>query len=154
MMEKIVNIEEIKNLRLGNIGNHSNTAQLGIVHMFNALMGYAEYDGYRITTTEHKYLILISNEQNCCEDWGYMVSEDDFDSFIGKSLVSVELTNMALDKKIVKDLYCDDDQIQFVDFKISNGTVLQFTVYNSHNGYYGHPIIVAKDNDILLNTTL
>lgn len=152
--EKIVKIEEIKDVRLGNVGNHSKTAQLGIMQMICGIMGYGEYDGYKITTTEHEYFILISNMQNCCEDWGYMVSEDDFDSFIGKTLVSVELTNMALDKKVVEKLYCDDDQIQFVDFKMSNGSLLQFAVYNAHNGYYGHPIIVAKDTDILLSTTL
>lgn len=45
------------------------------------------------------------------------------------------------------------NQIQFVDFVTSRGT-FQLAVYNSHNGYYGHGIIVAKDDEILLNETL
>ena len=153
--EKIVKIEEIKDFKIKCIGHHSKTAHLGIKFMLNAVMGgFSEYDGYKVTTTDHEYFILIDNGQNCCESWGYMVSEDNFDNFIGKTLVGVELTNTALDKKVVEDLYCDDDQIQFVDFNMSNGSVLQFTVYNSHNGYYGHSVIVAKDTDVLLNITL
>jgi hypothetical protein len=152
--EVIVQIEEIKDVRLANIGHHTGKAQVGMHSLLNALYGYEEYDGYKVTTSQHEYFILISNGQNCCENWGYMISEDDFEKFIGKKLVSVELTNTALDKKTVEDLYAEEDQIQFVDFKMSNGLVLQFTVYNAHNGYYGHPIIVAKDTEILLQTTL
>ena len=39
-------------------------------------------------------------------------------------------------------------------FKFADGSVLQFAVYNAHNGYYGHPIIIAKDKEILLQDTL
>lgn len=47
----------------------------------------------------------------------------------------------------------DEGGIQFVDFVTNIGT-FQLAVYNSHNGYYGHGIIVAKDDDILLDDTL
>lgn len=155
-MEKILSIEEIIGLRLGNIGTHTETVRLGINQMLNALMGYAEYDGYKINTTEQEYLILIDNGQCCCESWGYFVSEDDISSYVGKQLVDVSLTDKALNNKKVEEsgYYDDCGGIQFVDFKFSDGSVLQFAVYNAHNGYYGHPIIIAKGKDIILQDTL
>ena len=156
MKEKIIEISEVCGLKLGNTGFHTEVAQLGIIQMLHSIMGYSEYDGYKITTTEHTYLILIDNGQCCCESWGYFSSEDEFGNYIGKELASVELTDTALNRKKFEEsgYYDDFGGIQFVDFKMANGSVLQFAVYNSHNGYYGHPIIVAKDEDILLQTTL
>lgn len=156
-MEKLLKIEEITGLRTSNIGRSSSKANCGISQILNALCGYAEYDGYKIITSEHEYMILIDNGQSCCESWGYFSSDDDFEKFIGKELVSVELTDTALNKKKLEEVEpygLDEGGIQFVDFKMKNGSVLQFAVYNSHNGYYGHPIIVAKDNNILLQETL
>ena len=155
-MEKILLIEEITDLKLGNTGRSSDKAQLGISQMMSAICGYASYDGYRIKTTEHDYLILIDNGQCCCESFGYFVSEDDYNDFVGKNLISVDLTDLALNNKKVEEsgYYGDAGGIQFVNFKCSDGTVLQFAVYNDHNGYYGHPIIIAKDEDILLQDTL
>lgn len=157
MSELIREIAEVTGLRLGNTGRDSDKAQLGLAQMFNAIFGYAEYDGYRVKTTEHEYLILIDNGQCCCECWGYFDSADTTDDFIGKELVSVELTDVALNKeKLEQSGYYGGDAggIQFVDFNMADGTVLQFAVYNEHNGYYGHPIIVAKDEKIILQDTL
>lgn len=157
-MEKILKIDEITELRLSNIGKSTDNASLGMKQMLNALFGgYAEYDGYKIITSAHEYMILIDNGQSCCESWGYFSSDDDFEKFIGKELVSVELTDIALNKQKLEEVEpygLDEGGIQFVDFKMKDGSVLQFAVYNSHNGYYGHPIIVAKDNNILLQDTL
>ena len=155
-MEKIIRINEVNGLTLKNHGASTEKAQLGIKQMINAIWGYSSYDGFEIKTTAHKYLILIDNDQSCCESWGYFASEDDFSQYIGKELASVELTDTALNRKKVEEsgYYDDCGGIQFVDFKMTNGSVLQFAVYNAHNGYYGHPIIVAKDADILFQTTL
>ena len=154
--EKLLAIEEIHDLKLANIGKHSEKAQLGMVQMLNALMGYAAYDGYKITTSEQEYLILIDNGQCCCESWGYFSSEDDFGNYIGKTILDVSLTDKALNNKKVEEsgYYDDFGGIQFVDFKFTDGSVLQFAVYNAHNGYYGHPIIIAKDKEIILQDTL
>lgn len=155
-MEKIISIEEITNLRLGNTGRNNERVSLGIMQMLNALAGYGEYDGYKITTEKTEYLILIDNGQCCCESWGYFVSEDDTSGYIGKNLVDVALTDKALNNKKLKEsgYYDDYGGIQFVDFKFSDGSVLQFAVYNAHNGYYGHPIIVAKGEEIICQDTL
>lgn len=114
------------------------------------------YDGYCITTDKHDFHILIDNEQQCCESYGYFSSEDDFKSFIGKDLVEVYLTDKALNTIRVEEI--DDDyeyrEIQFVNFKFASGAVLQFAVYNAHNGYYGHDIIFVKDKEIFFEDTL
>lgn len=82
--------------------------------------------------------------------------EDNTEDFIGKTLIDVELTDKALNTQKVEDsgYYEDGGGIQFVNFKFSDGSVLQFAVYNAHNGYYGHPIIIAKDTEILMEDTL
>lgn len=155
---KIISIKEITGFKCGNFGmmDGTNGSRMGMSAMLNALCGYGEYDGYEIKTDIHNFLILISNGQCCCESWGYFTSEDETDNFIGKTLIDVELTDKALNTKKVEesDYYADEGGIQFVNFKFSDGTVLQFAVYNSHNGYYGHPIIVAKDTEILMEDTL
>lgn len=155
---KIISIKEITGFKCCNFGtmDGANGSRMGISAMLNVLRGYGEYDGYEIKTDIHNFLILISNGQCCCESWGYFTSEDETDNFIGKTLIDVELTDKALNTKKVEEsgYYADEGGIQFVNFKFSDGTILQFAVYNAHNGYYGHPIIVAKDAEILMEDTL
>lgn len=157
-MEKIISIEEVCGLKLSHIRTSNERARVGMVQTMNALFGgYGVYDGYKIKTSEHEYMILIDNGQNCCECWGYFSSDDDFARFIGKKLLSVECTDTALNTQKVEETApygFECGGIQFVDFKMSDGSVLQFAVYNEHNGYYGHPIIIAKDEDVLLSDTI
>lgn len=154
---KILSIEEIKNWKLGNTGFHKEDGvQLGICGMINALKGYCEYDGYRIKTEKYEFNILISNEQNCCEDWGYFYLNDDEQEFVGANLLEVNVTDVALNKQKVEETSpwgFDGGGIQFVDFVTDKG-VLQFAVYNGHNGFYGHSIIFAKDEEIFHNDTI
>lgn len=159
MLGIIKNIEEITNVELEHIGklNGSNGSRLGMLQMINALSYYGEYDGYKITTDSHEFYILIENEQCCCESWGYFASEDNFDRYIGKELKEVNLTDTALNKQKAEEngkYGYDAGGIQFIDFVFTNGSVLQFAVYNAHNGYYGHGIVFAKDTEILLDDTL
>jgi hypothetical protein len=157
MREKILEINEVTNIKLGNRPFATERANLGMIQILNALLGCSSYDGYEVVTTGHRYLILIDNGQCCCESWGYLISEDDYKKYIGKELLSVELTDTALNNTVVEnsDYYEGSGSgIQFVDFKMTDGSVLQFAVYNDHNGYYGHPIIIAKDDDIILQDTL
>lgn len=153
----IQSIEEVKDLRIEPIAPlEGKGGRLGFSQMLGNLFGGAGMDGYKVTTDEHTLQVLIDNGQSCCETWGYFASEDDLASFVGAELREVNLTDIALKKEKVEasDYYGGDDGgIQFVDFVTSQGT-FQLAVYNSHNGYYGHGIVVAKDNDILLNETL
>ena len=157
MLGKIIKIEEIFNLETANVGRltGSNGSSLGMSQLIHAMAGCGEYDGYLVETDEHKYHVLISNTQDCCESWGYFSSEDDVAQFVGARLKEVNLTDVALNKKKIEDsgYYEEEGGIQFVDFVTDRGT-LQLAVYNAHNGYYGHGIIVAKDAEILLGDTL
>ncbi len=157
MYGTIQSIEEVKDLRIEPIAPlEGKGGRLGFSQMLDVVLGGgAGMDGYKITTNEHIIQVLIDNGQSCCESWGYFASEDDLVSFVGAELREVNLTDTALHKEKVEasGYYEDGGGIQFVDFVTSQGT-FQLTVYNAHNGYYGHGIVVAKDNDILLNETL
>lgn len=157
-MEKIKDIEVIydfkANAQTGMNGN--NGSRLGMAQMISLLFsGGGSYDGYKIVTEEHEYLLLISNGQSCCESWGYFASEDDFGEYIGSELIGVKFTDVALNTKALEEsgYYQGDGGIQFVDFETDRG-VVQFAVYNGHNGYYGHDIVFSKDNEILLSDVL
>ncbi|NLW78739.1 MAG: hypothetical protein GXY32_04930 [Ruminococcaceae bacterium] len=147
-MDKIKSIGEVQNLQLGNVGplNGSSGSRLGISQMLSALGGYGSYDGYRVVTDNNTYHVLIDNGQSCCESWGYVCSEDDPQQFVGADLLEVVLTDTALQTAPISEAasYLDEGGIQFVDFKTDKGT-FQLAVYNGHNGYYGHSIIIAKN---------
>ena len=112
-------------------------------------------EGYKVSTKRISVRVLIDSFQSCCESWGYISSADDFTPFIGAILKEVKLTDVALNQQVVDDTgyYDEDGGIQFVDFVTSRGT-FQLAVYNAHNGYYGHGILVALGEDILCNDTL
>lgn len=157
MLGIIKNIEEGFNYQIKTIANSNGKGgRLGISQMINALGGYADMDGYKVDTDKHVFYVLIDNGQSCCENWGYMTSEDDLNYFVGAELLDVKVTDTTLNQKVLTKMnneYIDTSEIQFVDFITNKGT-FQLAVYNSHNGYYGHGIVVAKDNEILLNETL
>ena len=154
---KIISIEEIFNHSTRPVGsmNGLNGSRLGSAQMFNAIYGSDTMDGYRVTTDTNKILVLISNGQSCCENWGYFSSESDMSQFVGAELLEVNLTDVALNKERVEESGYYDDQggIQLVDFVTTNG-VFQLAVYNAHNGYYGHGIVVAIDNEVIHEDTL
>lgn len=122
----------------------------GYINKIGEIYGHDNMDGYEIKTDITEVYVLIENVQNCCEDWGYFASEDDLSYFIGAELKEVKLTDTALNKTradpLVENLECGG--IQFVDFVTSKGT-FQLAVYNAHNGYYGHNILVKVGNQRL-----
>ena len=137
-MDKILKIEEIKNAKISD----------------PRFWGHSKYDGYLVETENHKYRILIENGQGCCESWGYFSTVDDHNDFIGANLIDIELTDESLNTKKLKESgYYDEEGIQFVSFKTDRG-VFQLAVYNYHNGYYGHTIVIDKDEVIMLDDVL
>ena len=123
---------------------------------FKPNVSWCKMDGYKVTTTKANIFVLISNGQGCCESWGYFSSEDDIMSFIGATLKEVNLTDVALNKKCVEESGYyggDDGGIQFVDFVTTKGT-FQLAVYNDHNGYYGHEILVTIGDNVICKDTL
>jgi hypothetical protein len=103
---------------------------------------YVGWDGFEVETTRQKITLLIDNRSSCCEQWGHFWMNDKPEDFLGAELLGVEVVDAALDTHKVGDLYLDDGQIMFVNLKTSVG-VLQFTAYNSHNGYYSHTAEVS-----------
>lgn len=125
MKEKITKIEEVFNLNED--GGTTDDSYYG-------------FDGFRVSTDKQDITVLISNGQSCCENWGYLVSEDDTEKFVGATLKDVTITDTAL---ITHDdlKYLDEGEAMFVNFETSKGT-FQIAVYNGHNGYYGHSVKV------------
>ena len=124
-MEKILNIREVENFTLPD--------------------DYRGYDGYVIKTNVQEIIIGIDNYQSCCEDWGHLTSEDNFDDFIGAELLSVEVVDGEYkSEKITLSDYFSVDECIFVNVQTTEGT-LQFVLYNSHNGYYGHKVVISSN---------
>lgn len=155
MLGKIKTIEEIRDFRICPVARATEDVSIGTCEVFNMLRGYTSSDGYKIETDKHTFHVLIGNAQTCCEEWGYFSSDDNHKYFLGAELLEVNLTDKALNQtKVDESGYCAGyGGIQFVDFVTGRG-VFQLAVHNYHNGYYGHPILVAKDEDILLNEVL
>lgn len=112
------------------------------------------YDGCIIHTTTCNIIIAIDNDQQCCENAGYLASEDDFTDYIGAEILKIEL----VDENIGKIEFESDDleresNIIFVNVETSKGT-LQFAVYNCHNGYYGHEVLIKIEDEVLYNDSI
>lgn len=101
------------------------------------------YDGFIITLEDDTQIKMgISNGQSCCEQWGYLISEDSLEQFIGAEYHGVEVVNEKLETVSMRNIY--EGSCMFVNIKTSEG-VVQFVAYNEHNGYYGHQAVVVED---------
>ena len=132
---KILRIEEFESIGPKDFGNPNS---------------YSHFEGFKIVTDKKEFVIGVSNEHNCCESWGHISSEENFDNFIGAEVIdykckdNAEYTDIELTKKNAGDCV-DVYDCAFIDFNTSKGQ-LQFAVYNHHNGYYGHDIkVLEKD---------
>jgi hypothetical protein len=127
MNEKILKIEKVENQ---DVGKWSNA------------------DGYFITTDKQVIKLMIENGWSCCENWGYFMSEDDLDRFVNADLYDITLTDTSLNTKTIEEMFPygleTPGSIMFVNLDTSEG-LLQFTVYNDHNGYYGHSAYVISE---------
>lgn len=109
--------------------------------------------GFRILTSAQTITLAIDDSGQCCESWGYFLTEDDTSKFVGAELRGVAITDTnrshrvfvtgwgADDGENVEHL--DEGDVMFVDIETDRG-VLQFVAYNSHNGYYGHEARVSS----------
>lgn len=107
--------------------------------------------GYVVTTTVGEIIVMIDDGQLCCEDWGYVSTPDDVSEFVGAELLKVEVVDDALNKKLLDDVY--DACAIFVNFETSNG-LFQLTIYNGHNGYYSHDVLVKRGESVLEDGSL
>lgn len=123
---KIINIEEVHGFKIGD---------------------WASYDGFKIQTDEKEVMLLISDSQGCCESWGHITSADDIKDFIGAEIIKIEEVDTAYNKKVIDATSeLDSGGAVFLNVETDKG-LLQFAVYNAHNGYYGHGVLV-KYNEV------
>lgn len=111
------------------------------------------FDGYVITTNERVIKLLIDNSQCCCESWGYCDTADDLKDFIGDELIKINTVCCDQSNERFKQLlgeYEYDSLIENAEFieLVTNSGVLTFAVYNSHNGYYGHNVLIQIGDNI------
>lgn len=132
-----------------------------------------------ITTKSFHIVAQIDNYRLCCEDYGgFLVCEDSYDSFVGKTLRNIVLTDTLLitktlvgierfggveeDSELGSRVFSYDfdgekvysfPEIVFINFETDAG-VLQFAVYNYHNGYYGHDVSIKINNHEMFKTVL
>lgn len=99
-------------------------------------------EGFAITTDKQTIKFLINMVQDCCENPGYIITNDETNSFIGAEILSYATTDDRLSStkseeidEIIRNL--DEGDIIFFNIETDRGT-LQFVAYNQHNGYYGH----------------
>lgn len=105
---------------------------------------YSTYDGYQIITDQQTIKVGISNGQSCCEEYGYLTTNDDIKDFEGAELLSVAIVDTALNNKKIEELeYLGEGGAMFVNLETSNG-ILQLVAYNCHNGYYGHDAVLLS----------
>ena len=106
---------------------------------------WQSFSGFSIKTTKQEIFLGISNRQQCFENCGCFMTNDKLESFIGADLLEVKVVDESLRVETLEGRgYEDERSTMFVNLETSEGT-LQFTAYNSHNGYYGHTAIVISD---------
>lgn len=126
MTDKILLIEEIENVSPDNNFEQSKT-------------WYGGFDGIHIKTEKNEIYFLIDNEQNCCESWGYLSSNDDYNEFIGAEYQGYN--NITSEKLSAQIGDVEEGGTVFLNIITDRGT-LQFAVYNRQNGCYGHKVLI------------
>src|SRR5688500_16599576 len=107
-MEKIVSIEEGSFVKKDDRG-YSTT-----------------YDGYLIQTSDQVIKIGISDFASCCEQFGYVTSEDDLSNYVGAEFLGLKVTDTELRKYTDAELpnwslSWNECSAMFVDVETSNG---------------------------------
>lgn len=112
--------------------------------------------GFKVITNRQEIILAIDDRQSCCESWGYFLTEDDTEKFVGAELREVVLTDTNRSSRIFYKGWAepvvtegktteslDSGDVMFVDIVTDRGA-LQFVAYNAHNGYYGHTARVSS----------
>ena len=126
-MSKIVKIEEVNNVNF----NDSR---------------YPNYDGFRIETEDEEMYFVIGNSQQCCENWGtYLYTPEDLREYVGADYLGYDESSCSEIENSLEKEYVESDEICFLNIHTSKGTI-DFAVYNSHNGYYSHAVVLKITN--------
>lgn len=126
-MSKIVKIEEVNNVNFNN-------------------NRYSNYDGFKIETEDEEIYFVIDNSQQCCENWGtYLYTPEDLREYVGADYLGYDESSCSEIENHLENEYVESDEICFLNIHTSKGTI-DFAVYNSHNGYYSHAVVLKITN--------
>ena len=103
---------------------------------------YDNLEGLHIATDKGDIKILISDGQSCCKDAGskFLETPDNIEKFIGSTILKIE--DVCVGLTAAEDDYVFD-RVGEVQLKVTTTKgVLQYAVYNEHNGYYSHATFV------------
>ena len=114
----------------------------GITEDYEEKVGWSTLEGLLIATDKGNIKVMIANEQNCCEDASnlFLETPDDLSTYIGAEVLQIE--------DICIGLTADTDGYGFdaggeTQLKVTTSKgVLQYAIYNNHNGYYSHATLV------------
>ena len=115
--------------------------------------GWGVEAGFQIHTNQQTITLAIADESSCCESWGYFLTEDNLDKFVGAELLGVKITDTNRSTKHFttgwseegdNNIALDEGDTLFVDIETDRGN-LQFVAYNAQNGYYGHAARVSSE---------
>lgn len=118
------------------IPNNANILSIKEDTIVDRSCGYKQtYEGLIIETDKGSIKIVISDDQSCCEQWGALFFEtpDDISQFIGAEILQIEDINIKRDEFIN-----NETQLRITTDK----GVIQYAIYNDHNGYYSHATIL------------
>jgi ABC-type histidine transport system ATPase subunit len=95
--------------------------------------GYGHLYGLKIITDKGDIVLVIDSESSCCEIFGgnFLETPDDITKYIGATLLTVKDTN---DYSLNPSEFSNETQLKITTTK----GVLQYAVYNEHNGWYSH----------------
>lgn len=127
-MSKILNIEEVDNVNFNDDDYHY-------------------YDGIKIETEDEEIYFVIDNDQQCCENWGkYLYTPEDVKEYIGADYFGydTETSNAMMECLKEEYIYYPSD-VCFLNIHTSKGDI-DYAVYNSHNGYYSHAVVLSIKN--------
>lgn len=129
---------------------------LNIEEVYDVKFGWNTFDGFKIETEKDTYYFLIENGQNCCENWGYISSNDEYKEYIGKELVGIDVVDNACNKilNILNEDGIYECDCYFINLKFKSWEELQLAVYNQHNGYYGHNVLFIKNDERVIDSEL
>ena len=96
---------------------------------------HKDMEGLRIITDKGSIKLLIDMDGQCCETFGalFLETPDNTDHFIGATI------NSITDLEVANPEFDDGDEGAETQLRITTSRgVLQYAVYNAHNGYYSH----------------
>ncbi len=127
--------------------------------MIKGEYGYSNFMGYEMETDQGFVTIAVDNVSACCESFGAVDNLPNLEYFNGSNIVDIQAVEVnekgewrdskSLDNKI-GDYGEEVLEAGFIKI-VTDKDTFDMSVYNNHNGYYGHEVIVKKTKSSCLD---